>query len=248
MKYLYSFQVLTESEVEKTSSSTNELGQEVVTKSKEIVKTPITIKLKKPVRNENDDLRLFYGSQIKKAVDNGLLTKGVLVNKHIDGAGALLSKETAKRIADLSNKIDESRNKLVKLGKTEDNAEKQKEQEDLLYNLLEAQRELNAIESSNQVIFSNTVEAYAQEKASMWLILNQTFVEKDNKVEPMFKGKNFEEKESHAFDLEENKDIIFDLAKGKLTLFWGFYALGKAVTEEDFKELEKEYEESLAGE
>jgi len=241
MKKLHEFKISVETEVEKTEVK-NENGQEITVKTK--VKEPVSysISLKQPARGENDKFRLFYGSQIKRAIDAGLISKSVLVNKHIDGAGALLSQETAKRIAHLTIEGEKIRNDLISIGSVEDqNVEKQTKQSDLLSELVDIQRELQAIETSNQAIFQNTAESYAQERGNLWLIFYQTYIEKDGKSEQVFKGNTFEEKENYYFDLEENLDPIYIAAKNKLALFWGLYSAGRISTPEDFEKVEKEY-------
>jgi hypothetical protein len=241
MKKLYEFKVTVNTEVEKTEVK-NENGQEITVKSKVNEPVEYNIVLKTPARKETDNFRLFYGGQIKRAIDAGLMTKAVLVNKHIDGAGALLSKETAKRIAELTLLIEQIRTSIVGLGAVGDgDVEKTTLQTELLGKLVDAQRELQAIENSNQVIFQNTAESYAQERSNLWLIFNQTYVEKDGAINPMFKGNNFDEKEESYFNLEENGDKVYVAARDKLALYWGLYSVGRISTKEDFEELEKQF-------
>lgn len=243
MKKLHEFKVTVLTEVEKTEVK-NENGQEITVKTKVKEETPYFIVMKQPARKENDEFRLFYGKQIKRAIDAGLMTKAVLVNKHIDGAGALISKETARRIADLTINIESIRNDLIQMGEVpEDEIVKKQKQVDLLARLVESQREIQAIESSNQIIFQNTAESYAQERANLWLIFNQTYYKTDENGEPvaLFKGSNFDEKENAHFDLEEKADPLYVAARDKLALFWSMYSVGRASTPEDFKKIEEDY-------
>lgn len=237
MKELYRFDVSIEKTVDEVNVKT-EGGQVITTQSKVKKLIPHTFVLKRPARGELDSLRLFIGSQINRAITNGMLTKAVLVNKHIDGAGALLSTETAKRIIALSERIDLNRNELVRIGSATTEDTKQK-QEEFLLKIIEDQKELQAIESSNQAIFSNTAESYAQERGNIWLILNQTYIIQNNKPEPFFKGKNFEEKENSYFDLEEADDPLLLASREKLALYWGLFSLGEANTPEEFQQIEQ---------
>lgn len=243
MKLLHKFVVELEKEVEETSVK-NENGQEITVKTKVKKKVPYTIALKKLARRENDDFRLFYGAQIKRAIEAGLLTKAVVLNRHIDGAGGLMSKETAKHLANLSVEIENLRNRLVELGVVNENdTEKSKRQNDLLAKYVSMQQEMQAIESSNQAVFENTAETYAQERSNLWLIFNQTYLENGEKYEPVFKGNNFLEKEDYYFDLEEKEDPLYLAARGKLVLYWGFYSTGQINTPEDFAKLEERLKE-----
>lgn len=241
MNKLYEFKVSVNTEVEKTEVKT-ENGQEITVKTKVNEPVEYTIVLKKPARKETDQFRLFYGGQIKRAIDAGLMTKAVLVNKHIDGAGALLSKETAKRIAELTILINNLDSQIVTLGVVPEGDDKKADlQSDLLGKLLDAKRELQAIENSNQVVFQNTAESYAQERSNLWLIFNQTYIEKGGSINPMFKGNNFDEKEESYFNLEESGEKVYTAAIEKLALYWGLYSVGRISKPEDFKKLEEEF-------
>lgn len=235
MKEVFSFIVNLEQEVEKTEVR-NENGQEITVKTKVKEEIPHKIVMKKPTRSEQDELRLFHGAQFKRAIDAGLLTNAILVTKHIDGAGALLSKETQKRLSDLYESIDKYRNELMLIGATEkDETEKQQKQEKVLMQYLEAQRELQAIEGSNQSLKFNTAEFYAQEKANMWLILNQTYIDKNGKVVPMFSGNNFTEKEKSLVALEDNDDTLLTKISDELALCWSLYLTNEASKPEEFQ-------------
>lgn len=243
MKLLHKFVVELEKEVEETSVK-NENGQEITVKTKVKKKVPYTIALKKLARRENDDFRLFYGAQIKRAIEAGLLTKAVVLNRHIDGAGGLMSKETAKHLANLSVEIENLRNRLVELGVVNENdTEKSKRQSDLLAKYVSTQQEMQAIESSNQAVFENTAETYAQERSNLWLIFNQTYIENGDKYEQMFKGNGFIEKEDYYFDLEEKEDALYLAARGKLVLYWGLYSTGQINSPEDFVRLDQRLKE-----
>jgi hypothetical protein len=166
------------------------------------------------------------------------------VNKHIDGAGALISKETARRIADLTIGIEKLRNDLIEMGDVPDTEiQKKEKQVSILGQLVESQREIQAIESSNQIIFQNTAEAYAQERANLWLIFNQTYYKTSEKgeTEVLFKGASFEEKEAYHFDLEEKAEPLYVAARDRLALFWSMYTVGRASTPEEFKKIEEDF-------
>lgn len=238
MKELHKFDVFVDTKVKKTEKTID--GGQTIEKTTEVTeKVAHKIVLKRPARHENDKLRLFYGSSIKRALDNGLISKSTLVNKHIDGVGALLSKETAKRLLDLSNIVEGSKNELLLLA-TSDAADKSTKQHAILVSMLDAQRELQAIESSNQTIFNNTAESYAQERSVLWLILMQTYVEKDGKTEPLFKGADFEKREEYSFDLEDSDNALYLAARDWVVTFWGYYGRGLISTPEEFAKLETE--------
>lgn len=239
MKELHRFVVKLAKEIDKTEEV--DIGGQKVKQTRKVTEdVPHTFVLKKPSRSESDSLRLFYGATMKKAVDAGLITKAVLVSKHIDGAGALLSKETAKRIAELTLSVETIKNDIVQLGVVEDDVAKKATQSEYLSKFVDAQRELQAIESSNSVIFNNTAEVYAQEKSNLWLILNQTYIEVNGQLVQYFKGAKFEDKEVYLESLEDGSDALHLKAANWLATFWGYYAVGAASSPEQFAALEAE--------
>ncbi len=238
MKQLHKFIV---SVTEKRNKTENivENGQPV-TKTRE-VEEPVdyTFVLKQLSRSETDSARLFNGASLKRAIDAGLITKAVLVQKHIDGNGSLISRDTAKRILDLNTTITALKDEVVALGIVKGDKVKQEKQEDLLMKFDEATRELRAIEGSNQAVFSATAENYASERSNLWIMLNQTYVDKAGKLEPFFAGPKFEDKEKSLEAMEEGNDKLYYAAAEKISLYWGYFLGGLITTPEDFVELDK---------
>lgn len=235
MKILHKFTVELEKEVEKTEVSVVD-GKEQKLIKKEVTKVPHKVVLKNLGRGEKDSFKLFYGAQIKRALNHGMISRAVLINNHIDGTGALISKETVKRMVELENAATQCQNDLIALGVVDGDENKEAIQRDLLVKMIDAKRELQAIEVSNQTIFNNTAENYAQERANFWLVFNQSYVETaPDKYEPIFKGSNYEEKEASCTDLEDKNDPLFLAAVDRLTYFWAMYFLGKLSTPEEFQ-------------
>jgi hypothetical protein len=244
MKKLYEFTIYTEGEVDKIEKKT-ENGQEITVKTRIKDKIPHKFVLKQLARRENDEFRLFYGAQIKRGIDAGLLTEGVLMNKHIEGTGGLLSQETVKRVIYLNKKIDEVRDQLFKLRAAEPSEDRENKEIDLFSEFSNLNSELQSIHNSSQAIFGNTAEAYAKEKSNLWMILFQTYIDKDGKIEPYFKGKDYSEKEDFLFDLEDNNDVLFEALRTKLLVLWSNYSTGQVSKPEDFAKLEKTLDEEI---
>lgn len=239
MKKLHTFKVSIPQEVEKTDTVTRE-GQQIKETRKVTENVDYTFVLKQLSRSETDSARLFNGASLKRAIDAGLITNAVLVQKHIDGNGSLISKDTAKRIISLNEEIQSIKDQIISLGLTKDDSEKQEIQTKLLVRFEEATRELRAIEGSNQAVFGSTAEKYANERSNLWIMLNQTYIEKGGKPEPYFKGKDFDEKEKFLEGLEENNDILYFAAAEKISTYWGYYLSGLVTNEEQFKALDEE--------
>lgn len=240
MKILHKFVVEIEKDVSKTEVK-NEGGQEITVKTVVKEKVPYTFVMKKLARQENDDLRLFCGQQMRRATDKGLHTKATLLNKHIDAAGSLMSAETSKLAAKLTKDISELSSQIQAMGVVPENDEAASDKQlELFGKLLDARKQLEIIESSTQTLFQNTAETYIQERANLWLIFNQTYLEvAPNKYESFFKGKTFEEKESFYFDLDDNEDALYVAARNKIVLYWGLYSLNQANTPEDFAKIDE---------
>jgi len=244
MKKLYEFTVYTEGEVDKVEKKT-ENGQEITVKTRVKDKIPHKFVLKQLQRRENDEFRLFYGAQIKKGIEAGLLTEGILMNKHIEGTGGLLSQETVKRVMYLNKKIEEVKENLFKLRAAEPSEDRENKEVDLFSEFSNLNAELQSIHNSSQAIFGNTAEAYAKEKSNLWMILFQTYIEKDGKIEPFFKGKEFLEKEDFLFDLEDKNDPLFEAVRTKLLVLWSNYSTGQIAKPEDFAKVEKALDEEI---
>lgn len=237
MKHLHKFTVKVPKKVEKTESVTRD-GQEIKeTRTVEELVDHVII-LKQLSRSEADSGRLFNGASLKRAIDAGLITKAVLVQKHIDGNGSLISRETAKRIVELNQEVQSIRDEIVALGITEGNDEKQTKQNDLLARFEEVTRELRAIEGANRLVFDSTAENYATERSNLWIMLNQTYVERNGKPEHFFKGDRFEDRERALETMEETGDPLYLASAEKLATYWGYYLGGLVNTPEQFKELE----------
>ena len=56
----------------------------------------------------------------------------------------------------------------------------------------------------------------------------------------LFAGKTMEEKEEAYYELDENEDEVFDLAREKLMTFISFWYFSQNASEQDFSNLEKD--------
>jgi 6-pyruvoyl-tetrahydropterin synthase len=242
MKTLHKFTVSVPKNVEKTETFIRD-GKEVKETQTVTENVDHIFIMKQMSRTETDSARLFNGASLKRAIDAGLITNAVLVQKHIDGNGSLISKDTAKRIVDLNQEIQSLKDEIISLGITEKDENKKSRQAELLAEFEELTRELRAIEGSNQAVFGSTAEKYANERSNLWIMLNQTYIEKNGKPEPFFKGDKFEDKEKFLEQLEESEDPLYTAAVEKLSVFWGYYLSGLITTPEQFQNLEKQLKE-----
>ena len=64
MKYLYKFNVIKEEETHEETTSKNDKGEEVITKTPVIKKVPVTFSIKRPNRKLYEDGELHYAVKL----------------------------------------------------------------------------------------------------------------------------------------------------------------------------------------
>ena len=93
MKWLYTFQVNRDIEVEETTEKKNDKGEEIK-EAKTIKKTrPVQVKIRKPSRRMFDDGELYYGVKLSEGIKAGLLTRAQLAKRYEDDGGSLSDSE-----------------------------------------------------------------------------------------------------------------------------------------------------------
>lgn len=242
IKTLYSFTVEIEKQVDKVESVTVD-GQTYDKKVKVTEKTPIKFALKKPSRREFEDARLFYGIEQNKAITNGFLTKGMMVNKYANTTGGIFSQNEAKELLSLFRQresLDAELKQAASISAPED------VQNDLKSRLLAISRQILEIELSNQSLFQHTAENHAKEKTIAYMVYCFTYIDKNGKFVPYFEGddedpvKRFQLRQAQHFALEDKEDTLLLLVRDRLINLFAHYYEGVAVTEEDFKNIEVE--------
>ncbi len=80
-RWLYSFDVKRETDVEVSDTSENEKGEKVTVTKIVTEVVPQVIRIKRPTRRMYDDAELFYGVKLSEGIRAGLLTKALLAKK-----------------------------------------------------------------------------------------------------------------------------------------------------------------------
>jgi len=245
-KTIYKFTVNKEEEVEEQEVSeivnkeTKE--KEKVTKTK-TVKKPVqhTIRIASPSRRQVEDADMEFSIEMSKCIKKGILTKAMLAKKYSD-SGGLLSEEDSTELIRLYRELTEVQNDLGRsMNKKNKNDKEAKKEEELTESFAAIRKRIVDLETSYQNVFNHTADTKAQNKTILWYMLNLSHVTAPGEEEaPLFAGKTIEEKEESYYELDENEDEVFDLAREKLMTFISFWYFSQNASEEDFSNLEKD--------
>ncbi|MAH47104.1 hypothetical protein CMI37_14855 [Candidatus Pacearchaeota archaeon] len=263
MKWLYTFQVNRDIEVEETTEKKNDKGEEIK-ETKTIKKTrPVQVKIRKPSRRMFDDGELYYGVKLSEGIKAGLLTRAQLAKRYEDDGGSLSDSEK-ERYSEVYLALFEKENQLqryqLNLEKMSDEEKKDKISA-LLIEMSDLRRELQEFEASQSALFDQTAENRAKNKTIMWWVLQLANVEKtcgewkdyhwynkelkgDEKpeepdMEALFIGEDLDQKLSKYDELEESEDLFWNETIKKLAYFISYWYSGQAETEEDFQRVEE---------
>ena len=263
MKWLYTFQVNRDIEIEETIEKKNDKGEDVK-ETKKVKKTrPVQVKIRKPSRKMFDDGELYYGVKLSEGIKAGLLTRAQLAKRY-DNDGGALSDPERERYSEVYLALFEKENQLQRYQR---NLEKMSEEEkkdkisELLVEMAELRRELQEFETAQSALFDQTAENRAKNKTIMWWVLQLAHIEKNNDeykdyhwyneeikegeepkkpdFQSLFDGKETEEKLEQYDNLEESEDLFWNETIKKLAYFLSYWYTGQAETEEDFKKVEE---------
>ena len=250
MKEIYSFSVDVEREVEETvkkkrkNKEPNKMEEVSIeqTVKKEV---PIRIILKEPSRRQVEEADMEFSIEMSKCIKKGILTKAMLAKKYSD-SGGLLSEEDAMSLTKNYGELGDLQTKFTKLStkpkKTKADEEKIK---DLLGEMADVRRAIVDMETSYSSLFNHTADNKAQNKVILWYLVNLSHYQIDEEDDPVpfFSSEESEDKIEEYYDLDENGDDIFDLAKNKLTTFLSFWYFSTNASKEDFDNLNKDIDE-----
>ena len=250
MKEIYSFSVEVEREVEETVSKkrkNKESGKmEEVSVTQNVKKeVPVRIIIKEPNRRQIEEADMEFSVEMSKCIKKGILTKAMLAKKYSD-SGGLLTEEDAKQLTKLYASLGEMQTKYTRLSSK---AKKSKKDEDKLNEMLgemgQLRRDIVDMETTYSSLFNHTADNKAQNKVILWYLVNLSYYQEDedDNIKPFFTSEESEDKIDEYYDLDENGDEIFDLAKDKLTTFLSFWYFSSNATKEDFDSLNKDIEE-----
>lgn len=233
IRTLHAWSVTVTKEVDETVTETRN-GQEVKVTAK--VKKPVSTRmaLKQPNRRELRQAELFYGTEVNRFMALGFLPRSILVNKHLDLTGGVMSLKERTQIATLTARHVELENDLVRTMNEPEEVRKGIQTE-----LAGIRAEITNLNTVNEAVFSQTAEVKAQNQLGQWFAFNLTYIERAGKWEPYFVGKTFDEKEEWTWKLEEEADQFYLAAITKILTYCHFFNMG-ATSPEQFKLIDEE--------
>ncbi len=234
-RILYTFSLPKPEMVDETTTSLDDKGNEVKTTVK--VKKDVEHKfhIVKPIREQYEEVELFYGAKMAEGTRRGLLLRAVL-EKQYSNDGGMFSEKEKKYRAELVAKLISLREDYEKLGIEPDNKEKK---ETVLKEMVEIQEELRNFEMFQQRLFDNTAESWAESKALVWWTLTLSSIEEKGEIKPMFEGQTYEEKLKSLDKYEDIEGDFYKKAIQRLQFLVAFWVRNKEAKPEDFDEILK---------
>jgi DNA-binding XRE family transcriptional regulator len=244
-KVIYEFEVRTEGEVEeettrnKKNKETGKMEKVVTTKTvkKEI---PYKIKIYEPSRRQVEEADMEFSVEMSKCIKRGILTKAMLAKKYSD-SGGLLTEDDSTDLVRLYKELAETQTDLAKLISKKRKTPEEKEREgELTETFASTRKRIVNLETTYQNVFNHTADTKAQNRTIIWYVLNLTAVEGPDGEEALFAGETPEEKEESYYQMDEEEDEIYDLAREKLMTFISFWYFSQNASMEDFAKLEED--------
>ena len=242
MKELYSFTVNLEKEVEKTETK-EEDGKTITVTQKVKEEVPIKLIIKQPSRKNIEDADLQYSIEMSSCIKKGILTRGMLLKKYSD-TGGILSEQHAQELIKIYSAVANLEQDYLK-EKTRTESQNEAKINDILESIVTLKRRALELESEYTSLLSNTADIIAQNNVIRWYCLNLIHkqVMPDGAIEPMFPGKDMEEKIEIMYKMDEEQDPLYQKTYRKLASFISFWYFSKNANREDFEKLDKDIEE-----
>ena len=240
-KKLYNFSVDFESEVEKSTDSTNEAGESIKITRKVKKLTPREFFIRKPNRSLLEQAEEFYSIEWSNAVKRGLLTRSQLAAKFSD-EGDITSRADKKTINNYWEDYIKSETEIkpIRDKKEEErtNEEKSKFQE-LTDKIAKIKSDIQRYELSEANIFENCAEARARNKTIMWWVLHLSYFGDEK---PFFGERDFTARLNKYDEIIENNDLFLQKIIRNFLALIGFWYVGRAVESKDFDDVLRELE------
>jgi hypothetical protein len=208
IKLVHEWTVTLSKEVDKTTSELVN-GQTVQVTRKVKEDSPVKFGLKQPTRRELKSAELFYGKEFNRFFAMGFMPRSILVNRHLDMSGGVLSEKERGHISELLKKSSDLEGDLARLTTTNPDEDLKKQVEAKLATI---RTEIVNLQVANESVFSQTADARAQSQLNTWFALFLTLIDRNGKWVPYFEGDTFEQKEEYMWDLEEKVDELYGKA------------------------------------
>ncbi len=244
---LYRFTIDAEKEVSK--EEIKEIDGENVTVTKKVKENvPVQFVIKKPTRKIIEEGDMQKAIKMSECIKKGIVTKAMLLKKYAD-TGGILSEEERFEYLKKSDKLMEfqiefARLTITKKKKKGDAARLKK----VISEINKLRNEIAETESSHSNLFDNTADVIALKSEIMFYTLMLTHIEdvkedETSTLSPFFPGNTYEERVENYYKKEDNPDEFYVKAQTKISYIIAFWKNGAAISQDDFKALEKEIDE-----
>jgi hypothetical protein len=230
IKILHEWTVNIKRQVEETGPETIN-GQTVQVTRKVDKETLVKFAIKLPTRKELKAAELFYGKEFNRFFSMGFIPKSILINKHMDLSGGIMSEKERNHIAELVKKSLDLESDLIRISSTGEGKDSKAKIE---AKLAVIKSEIVNLQIANESVFSQTADAKAQSQLNTWFALFLTLTEKNGKWCPYFDGETFEQKEEAMWKLEEDQDDLYKNAVESISKHANIFISG-GDTPEKFK-------------
>jgi hypothetical protein len=230
IKILHEWTVNIKRQVEETGPETIN-GQTVQVTRKVDKDTLVKFAIKLPTRKELKAAELFYGKEFNRFFSMGFIPKSILINKHMDLSGGIMSEKERNHIAELVKKSVDLETDLIRISSTGEGKDSKAKIEARLAII---KSEIVNLQIANESVFSQTADAKAQSQLNTWFALFLTLTEKSGRWHPYFEGETFEQKEEAMWKLEEDQDDLYKNAVESISKHANIFISG-GDTPEKFK-------------
>jgi len=248
-KILHTFKIKRSAEIEeeKTETVKNDNGEETTRRYKETVtkEIPVEIQINQASRRQMQEADMEFSVEMSKCIRSGILTKAMLLNKYSD-TGGLISESDAKTMVDSADDLRDLQAELTILNlkpEAERNDKEKAQIDSITSRILLKRKTLMEKETSYITLFNHTADVKAQNKSILWYVLNLTYYRDEtmsDKFEPLFPGKNFEQREAIMFDYEDSENEIYQKCYSKLASIVSYWFFTSNVDTEEFNKIIQE--------
>jgi hypothetical protein len=230
IKILHEWTVNIKRQVEETGPETIN-GQTVQVTRKVDKDTLVKFAIKLPTRRELKAAELFYGKEFNRFFSMGFIPKSILINKHMDLSGGIMSEKERNHVAELVKKSVDLETDLIRIAATGEGKDSKGKIEAKLATI---KSEIVNLQVANESVFSQTADAKAQSQLNTWFALFLTLTEKNGRWHPYFEGETFEQKEEAMWKFEEDQDDLYKNAVESISKHANIFISG-GDTPEKFK-------------
>jgi hypothetical protein len=196
----------------------------------------------KPNRRLREDGELFYASEISRFAKAGVLPKAAWNTILSNGGGSISDQDRelyGELLTSFRDKTFDIQSLLIKSDGNRTDEDK-KVLDSLTTELESIRRQIQSFESSQINIFENTAESKARNRAILWWVTNLFYQESNGDFVKFFDKANLDDNLDRYDEIEESDDD--ELTKSsirRVSYLVTLWFLGRADTEEDFKELDE---------